>query len=112
MNHKALLGTAVAAALMFRRTGGFGLRNYRMVSATGLTASGDVGLPSAGFSRVFSECSPKIADSNGANGRFVTDTTLNNELTYRVCFYYFTGDVTGTAAIFQARTPAAPTSFR
>jgi hypothetical protein len=102
MNHKALLGTAVAAALMFGAQAASACAITAWSSATGLTAA-DVGLPSAGFSRVLGECSLKVADSNGASGRFVTDTTPNNETSYRVRFYYFTGGLSGTAAIFQAR---------
>lgn len=102
MNHKALLGTAVAAALMFGAQAVSACAISAWSSATGLTAA-DTGAPSAGFSRVLGECSLRIADSNGSTGRFVTDTTPNNEASYRARFYYFTGDVTGTAPIFQAR---------
>lgn len=101
MNNKYLLGTAVAAALMFGAQAASACAISAWTSATGLTAA-DTGEPTAGFSRTSGACSLRVANSNGTAGRFVTDATPNNETSYRVRFYYFTGDVTGSTDIFQA----------
>ena len=103
MNNKALLGTAVAAALMFGAQSASACAIAAWSSATGLSAA-DTGLPGAGFSRVLGECSLKVSNSDGTNGRFVVDTTPAAETAYRARFYYFTGDISGTAPIFQARS--------
>lgn len=102
MNHKALLGTAVAAALMFAAQAASACAISAWSSATGLTVA-DTGEPAAGFSRYSGRCSVRVPNSNGGAGRFVTDTTPNNEASYRVRFYYYTGDITGSSEIFQAR---------
>lgn len=103
MNHKNLIGTAVAAALLFGAQAASACAISAWSSATNLTVA-DTGEPTSGFLRTSGRCSLRVADSNGAAGRFVTDTTPNNETSYRVRFYYFTGNITaGTADIFQAR---------
>jgi hypothetical protein len=102
MNNKYLLSTAVAAALMFGAQAASACAISAWSSATGLTAA-DTGEPPAGFSRYSGRCSLKVPNSNGGTGRFVTDTTPANETSYRVRFYYNTGDITGTTDIFQAR---------
>ncbi len=103
MNKKYLLGTAVAAVLMFGAQAASACAISAWSSATGLTVA-NTGEPTAGFSRYSGRCGLRVADSNGATGRFVTDATPNNETSYRVRFYYYTGNITaGTADIFQAR---------
>ena len=104
MNQKSLLGTAVVAALLFgaQAASACAISAWSAVNTTGVVA-GDAGEPQNGWSRYSGRCSLRIANSNGANGRFVQDDTPSNEPTYRARFYYFTGDLTGTAAIFQAR---------
>ena len=102
MNHKALLGTAVAAALMFGAQAASACAISAWSSATGLTVA-DTGTYADGFSPIDGDCGLRVADSNGVNGRFVTDTTPNAETSFKARFYYFTGDIQGTAPIFQAR---------
>ena len=100
MNHKSLLGTAVAAALIFGAQAASACAISAWSTATGLTAA-DTGEPTAGFKRYSGRCSLKVTDA--ATPRFVTDTTPNNEASYRVRFYYYTGNISGAAAdIFQA----------
>ena len=103
MNHKALLGTAVAAALMFGAQSVSACDIAAWSSATGLTAA-DAKDPTTGGKRYSGKCALTV--SNASTPRFVTDTTPN-DATYRVRFYYFTGALTGAAAdIFQARNTA------
>lgn len=102
MNHKALLGTAVAAALMFGAQAASACAISAWSSATGLTVA-DTGEPTAGFSRYSGACSLRVPNANGGAGRFVTDTTPASETSYRVRFYYFTGDISSATSIFQAR---------
>jgi hypothetical protein len=102
MNHKYLMGTAVAAALMFGAQAASACAISAWSSATGLTVA-DTGEPSAGFSRYSGACSLRVPNSNAGAGRFVTDTTPSAESSYRVRFYYFTGSMTGATDIFQAR---------
>lgn len=102
MNHKNLIGTAVAAALLFSAQAVSACAISAWSAQTGLTAA-DTGEPSAGFSRYSGKCSLKVPNSNGGAGRFVSDTTPNNETSYRVRFYYYTGDISGVADIFQAQ---------
>jgi hypothetical protein len=101
MNHKALLGTAVAAALLFGAQAASACAISAWSSVTGVVAA-DAGDPTQAFKRYSGSCSLRVA--NASTPRFVTDTTPNNEAAYRVRFYYFTGDISGaTASIFQAR---------
>ena len=101
MNHKALLGTAVAAALMFGAQAASACAITAWSSVTGIVAA-DANNPTAGVKRYSGLCGLRVADAS--TPRFVTDLTPNNEGSYRVRFYYFTGDISGaTAAIFQAR---------
>jgi len=111
MNYKSLLGTAVAAALMFGAQAASACAISAWSSATGLTVA-DTGEPTAGFSRYSGRCSVRVASANGAIGRFVTDTTPNNEATYRARFYYYTGDITGSTDIFQARNTGGTNIIR
>ena len=110
MNHKSLLGTAVAAALIFGAQAASACAISAWSTATGLTAA-DTGEPTAGFKRYSGRCSLKVTDA--ATPRFVTDTTPNNEASYRVRFYYFTGNISGaTADIFQARSTGSVNIIR
>ncbi len=112
MNHKNLIGTAVAAALLFGAQAASACAISAWSSATNLTVA-DTGEPTGGFLRTSGRCSLRVADSNGAAGRFVTDTTPNNETSYRVRFYYYTGNITaGTADIFQARNTGGTNIIR
>lgn len=111
MNQKALLGTAVAAALMFAAQAASACAISAWSSATGLTVA-DTGEPVAAFSRYSGRCSVRVPNSNAGAGRFVTDTTPNNEASYRVRFYYYTGDITGSADIFQARNTGGTNIIR
>ena len=81
MNHKALLGTAVAAALMFGAQAASACAISAWSSATGLTVA-DTGTYGDGFSPIFGDCGLRIGDSNGATGRFVTDTTPNADTSF------------------------------
>jgi hypothetical protein len=102
MNNKYLLGTAVAAALMFGAQAASACAISAWSSATGLTAA-DTGEPTTpGFNRYSGRCGLKVPNSNGGAGRFVTDTTPASETSYRVRFYYNTGDIAGTSDIFLA----------
>lgn len=110
MNHKALLGTAVAAALMFGAQAASACSISAWSSATGLTAA-DAKDPTTGGKRYSGSCDLTI--SNASTPRFVTDTTPNNEATYQVRFYYFTGNISGaTADIFQARNTGGTNIMR
>ena len=111
MNHKSLLGTAVAAALLFGAQAVSACAISAWSSPTGLTVA-DTGEPPAGFSRYSGRCSVRVQNTNGGTGRFVTDTTPNNEASYRVRFYYFTGDISGATDIFQARSSTATNVIR
>ena len=110
MNYKSLLGTAVAAALMFgaQAASACSISAWQQ-PATGLTAA-DTG--DATFSRYSGRCSLKVINSNGGAGRFVTDTTPNDEASYRVRFYYFTGNISGVTDIFQARNTGGTNIIR
>lgn len=101
MNHKILLGTALAAALSFGANAASACAIAAWSSATGLTVA-DTGEPTANFSRYSGRCSLRVP-SFTAGGRFVQDNTPNNETSYRIRFYYNTGDITGETDIFQAR---------
>jgi hypothetical protein len=110
MNNKYLLGTAVAAALMFGAQAASACAISAWSSATGLTAA-DTGEPPAGFKRYSGRCSLQVP--NASTPRFVTDTTPNDETSYRVRFYYFTGNITGAVAdIFQARNTVGTNIIR
>lgn len=109
MNHKALLGTAVAAALMFGAQAVSACAISAWSSATGIVA-GDAGEPGAGFKRYAGRCGLRVADA--ATPRFVTDTTPNAEATYKNRFYYFTGNISGLADIFQARNTGGTNIIR
>jgi hypothetical protein len=110
MNNKYLLGTAVAAALMFGAQAASACAISAWSSATGLTVA-DTGEPPAGFKRYSGRCSLQVP--NASTPRFVTDTTPNNEASYRVRFYYYTGNLTGaTADIFQARNTGGTNIIR
>lgn len=111
MNHKNLIGTAVAAALLFGAQAVSACAISAWSSATGLAAA-DTGEPSASFKRYSGRCSLRVPNSNGGAGRFVTDTTPNNEASYRVRFYYFTGDIAGATDIFQARNTGGTNIIR
>jgi len=102
MNHKSLLGTAVAAALLLGAQAASACAISAWSSATGLTVA-DTGEPTtAGFNRYSGRCGLKVPNSNAGAGRFVTDETPNDEANYRVRFYYNTGDITGATDIFLA----------
>lgn len=109
MNHKNLIGTAIAAALLFGAQAASACAISAWSSATGLSVT-DTGEPPAGFSRYSGRCSLRVPNSNGGAGRFVTDLTPNNEASYRVRFYYNTGDISGETDIFQARS-GTPTNI-
>lgn len=111
MNHKNLIGTAVAAALLFGAQAASACAISAWSAQTNLTAA-DTGEPSAGFSRYSGKCSLKVPNSNGGAGRFVTDTTPNNETSYRVRFYYYTGNISGATDIFQARNTGGTNIIR
>lgn len=111
MNHKNLIGTAVAAALLFGAQAVSACAISAWSSATGLTVA-DTGEPTAGFSRYSGKCSLRVPNSNAGAGRFVTDTTPNNETSYRVRFYYYTGDISGVTDIFQARSTGGSNIIR
>lgn len=111
MNHKNLIGTAVAAALLFGAQAVSACAISAWSSATGLAAA-DTGEPSASFKRYSGRCSLRVPNSNSGAGRFVTDTTPNNEASYRARFYYFTGDITGSSDIFQARNTGGTNIIR
>lgn len=111
MNHKNLIGTAVAAALLFGAQAASACAISAWSSATGLSLA-DTGEPPAGFSRYSGRCGLRVPNSNSGAGRFVTDTTPNNEASYRVRFYYFTGDITGATDIFQARNTGGTNIIR
>jgi len=109
MNHKALLGTAVAAALMFGAQAVSACAISAWSSVTGVVAA-DAG-ESPAFKRYSGRCALRVSDAS--TPRFVTDITPNNETAYRVRFYYFTGDVSGaTADIFQARNTGGTNIIR
>lgn len=111
MNHKSLLGTAVAVALMFGAQAASACAINAWSSATGLSVA-DTGEPGAGFARYSGRCSLRAPNSNGGAGRFVTDTTPNNETSYRARFYYYTGDISGVSDIFQARNTGGTNIIR
>ena len=111
MNHKSLMGTAVAVALMFGAQAASACAISAWSSATGLTVA-DTGEPGAGFSRYSGRCSLRAPNANGGTGRFVTDTTPNNETSYRARVYYYTGDITGVTDIFQARNTGGTNIIR
>ncbi len=110
MNSKYLLGTAVAAALMFGAQAASACAINAWSSATGLTVA-DTGEPTADFKRYSGRCSLRV--QNASTPRFVTDITPNDETSYRVRFYYFTGNISGAAAdIFQARNGSGTNIIR
>lgn len=111
MNHKNLIGTAVAAALLFGAQAVSACAISAWSSATGLSVA-DTGEPAAGFSRYSGKCSLRVPNSNSGAGRFVTDTTPNNESSYRLRFYYYTGDISGVTDIFQARNTGGTNIIR
>lgn len=111
MNHKNLIGTAVAAALLFGAQAASACAISAWSSATGLTVA-DAGEPTVGFSRYAGRCSLRVQNSNSGAGRFVTDTTPNNETSYRLRFYYYTGDISGVTDIFQARNTGGTNIIR
>lgn len=102
MNRKFLLGSAIAAALMFGANFATACSITAWSSATGLTGA-DTGEPPAGFQRASGRCGLRI--QNLSTPRFLTDTTPANEKNIRIRFYYLTGDHTATTpvSIFQAR---------
>ena len=101
MNRKFLLGSAIAATLMFGANVASACAISAWGSATGLTGA-DTGEPAAGFKRYSGRCSLRVGD--GTVPRFVQDNTPADEKSYRLRFYYFTSNITaGTATIFQAR---------
>ncbi len=99
MNNKYLLSTAVAVALMFGAQAASACAITAWSSATGLTGA-DTGEPGT-FKRYSGRCGLRVP--NASTPRFVTDTTPNNETSYRVRFYYFTGNIAGSTDIFQGR---------
>lgn len=102
MKHKAILGTAIAAALLFGAQAASACAISAWTGgATGLTVA-DTGNPTTGFKRYSGSCSLRVA--NASTPRFVVDPTPAGETSYRMRVYYFTGDISGaTATIFQAR---------
>lgn len=119
MNHKALLGTAIAAALMFGAQAASACAISAWTSATGLTVA-DTGDPTVGggptvggFKRYSGSCSLRVNSANGATGRYVLDGTPGSETSYRLRFMYFTGNLSGgTADIFQARNSGGTNIIR
>ncbi len=99
MNRKLLLGSAIAAALMFGANLASACAISAWSSATGLTVA-DTGGPSTGFSRYSGACSLRVG-TTGAH--FVQDNTPADEKGIKIRFYYFTGDITGTTPVFRAR---------
>lgn len=112
MNHKALLGTAIAAALMFGAQAASACAISAWSEAIGVVA-GDTGDPTTGFKRYAGSCGLRVSSANGATGRYVKDTTPGSETSYRVRFYYFTGNISGaTADIFQAKNTGGTNIIR
>lgn len=106
MNSKFFLGTAIAAALAFGASTASACQISAWSSATGLTVA-DTGEPSAGFARYSGRCSLRV----NAGSKFVQDNTPADEASYRVRFYYFTGDISGGEVdIFRARS-STPTNI-
>lgn len=118
MNNKYLLGTAVAAALMFGAQAASACAISAWSTVTGLTQdtlnpanpTNAAGEPGLGYKRYSGRCGLKVVDA--ATPRFVTDTTPNNESSYRVRFYYFTSNISGSTDIFQARNTAQTNIIR
>lgn len=110
MNHKNLIGAAVAAALLLgvQAASACSISAWQQ-PATGLTVA-DTG--DTGFSRYSGRCSLRVINSNGGTGRFVTDVTPNNETSYRLRFYYFSGNISGVTDIFQARNTGGTNIIR
>lgn len=124
MNHKALLGTAIAAALMFgaQAASACAINAWAPVQAGGSqgVSAADAGDPTVGggptvggFKRYSGSCSLRVNSANGATGRYVLDSTPGAETSYRVRFMYFTGALSGgTADIFQARNSGGTNIIR
>ncbi len=112
MKQKAFLGTAIAAALLLGANAASACAISAWSSATGLVAA-DAGEPNGtapsagGFSRYSGRCGLRV----NAQNKFVQDNTPQNETSYRVRFYYFTGDITGTSDVFRARNGSAASVF-
>jgi|GEM_PF-2549806 len=111
MKHKAILGTAIAAALLLgaQAASACAISAWTGVGA-GLTVA-DTGNPTTGFKRYSGSCSLRVA--NAATPRFVVDPTPAGETRYSMRVYYFTGNITGaTADIFQARNAGGTNIIR
>jgi len=111
MKHKAILGTAIAAALLLGAQAASACAISAWTGgATGLTVA-DTGEPPAGFSRYSGRCSLRV--SNAGTPRFVVDPTPAGETRYSMRVYYLTGDISGaTADIFQARNSGGTNIIR
>lgn len=117
MKQKAFLGTAIAAALLLGANVASACAISAWSSANGIVAA-DAGEPSAGglplnssrFGRYSARCGLRVA--NNSQARFVQDNTPQNETSYRVRFYYFTGDISGQTDIFRARNGSGNSVLR
>ncbi len=109
MNRKFLLGSAIAAALLFGANVASACAISAWSSATGITAA-DTGQPDAGFKRYSGKCGLRV--SNATTPRFMEDITPSNEKAFQVRFYYFTGNTSGAADIFQARNTGGTNIIR
>lgn len=109
MNHKALLGTAVAAALMFGAQFASACTNAAWTTSVGLTAA-NTGEPTAGFKRYSGRCGAQISDA--ATPRYFEDASPAAESAYEARFYYYTGDISGNGDIFQARNTGGTNIIR
>lgn len=115
MKQKAFLGTAIAAALLLGANVASACAISAWSSATGLAVA-DTGEPSAGsqtptgnfFARYSARCGLRV----NAQNKFVQDNTPQNETSYRVRFYYYTGDISGSTEIFRARNAGGNNVFR
>jgi hypothetical protein len=114
MKQKAFLGTAIAAALLLGANVASACAISAWSSATGLTAA-DTNEPapgannpvSGGFTRYSGRCGLRV----NAQNKFVQDNTPQNETSYRVRFYYYTGDISGATQIFRARNGSGANVF-
>ncbi len=114
MKQKAFLGTAIAAALLLGANVASACAISAWSSATGLTVA-DTNEPAAGvnnpvsggFTRYSARCGLRV----NAQNKFVQDNTPQNETSYRVRFYYYTGDITGSTQIFRARNGSGANVF-
>lgn len=110
MNRKFLLGSAIAAALLFGANVASACSLTAWNAVQGLVAA-DAAEPSpgnnnptlGGNSRYSGRCGLEV----NAQNKFVTDNTPAGEVSYLTRFYVYTGDITGSTPILRAENTGA-----